>query len=622
MADIQGDIERNDSSKRMVAAPSFRDLSMRMSKVDIDAAANPFTPRKGRTLSWSNVNMTLSAKGKDDRKLLDNMWGTVPSKEITAIMGPSGSGKTSLLNILAGRSRSYGKIKIDSVVKLDDNIINPRNISIRKKIAFVSQEESLQPTDTPREAIIFSARLRLPRTTSDREIKALSDVMIEELGLDDCADTIIGGGLIKGISGGQKKRTSVGVELVVKPSMVFLDEPTSGLDSFSAVQLVQVLHKVADSGASVLFTIHQPPSEIFNSLDHLILLTKGRIMYSGSVKDIPSHFAACNNPMPDRFNPADWIMQVAQVNTMKQLESDGFFPKEPKQDKVFNPARSQSINEVVHTASFATQTSLQFKREMKVFTRAKIGLVFRFGITAFISILTGAIFLGVGNTDPSIPLNLSSHFGALTVTLMSVMMGTAQPSMVQFALDRPIFLREYSTNHYSVTSYFISKFFIEAVLVALQTLLTAVISYFMMDFTMNFWILFLVTYAIALSSASVAVLLGSAAENAKVAQELLPILLVPQMLFSGFFVGTELIPIWLRWCQYICFFTYSIRLAIIYEFSNCEGAAFFACEALKEGLGVNNEDQIWVYWLLLIVIFLVCRLFGLFILQRKATKFH
>jgi len=247
-------------------------------------------------------------KGKEDRKLLDNMWGSIPNGEITAIMGPSGSGKTSLLNILSGRARTRGKITIDADVKLDNKKINPLDIDVRKKIAFVSQEESLTPTDTPREAIMFSARLRLPRSTGNIEIQKLANMIVEELGLEDCADTIIGGGLVKGISGGQKKRASVGVELVVKPSMVFLDEPTSGLDSFSAIQLVQVLHKVANAGASVLFTIHQPPSEIFNSLDRLILLTKGRVMYSGSVADIPSYFATCNNPMPERFNPADWIM--------------------------------------------------------------------------------------------------------------------------------------------------------------------------------------------------------------------------------------------------------------------------------------------------------------------------
>ena len=124
-------------------------------------------------------------------------------------------------------------------------------------------------------------------------------------GLTHCADTYVGGALLKGISGGERKRTSVGVELVVKPAMVFLDEPTSGLDSFSAVQLCQVLKKVANAGSSVLFTIHQPASEIFRSFDRLILMNKGRVMYQGSVQGIPGYFAERGNPVPPNYNPAD-----------------------------------------------------------------------------------------------------------------------------------------------------------------------------------------------------------------------------------------------------------------------------------------------------------------------------
>ena len=162
-------------------------------------------------------------------------------------------------------------------MRLDNYAVDPTNIKVRQMIAFVAQDDSLQVTSTPREAIYFSAKLRLPKSTTEHQLETLTNHMLDELNLKDCADTIVGGELIKGISGGQRKRTSVGVELVTKPALVFLDEPTSGLDSFSAVQLCEVLKKVALAGSSVLFTIHQPSSEIFNSFDSLILLNKGRV---------------------------------------------------------------------------------------------------------------------------------------------------------------------------------------------------------------------------------------------------------------------------------------------------------------------------------------------------------
>lgn len=161
------------------------------------------------------------------------------------------------MNILAGRAATGGRITISADMRLDNYKVDPTNIQVRQSIAFVAQDDSLQVTSTPRECIYFSAKLRLPRSTTEHQLETLTNRMIEELGLVDCADTIVGGALIKGISGGQRKRTSVGVELVVKPALVFLDEPTSGLDSFSAVQLCQVLKKVSAAGSSVLFTIHQ-----------------------------------------------------------------------------------------------------------------------------------------------------------------------------------------------------------------------------------------------------------------------------------------------------------------------------------------------------------------------------
>ena len=122
-------------------------------------------------------------------------------------MGPSGSGKTSLLNILAGRASSSAAIQIDADVRLNNFSVDPTDIDVRKKIAFVAQDDSLQVTATPREAIKFSARLRLPKTLTEEDLEALTNRMLKELGLEKCADTLVGGALLKGLSGGERKRT-------------------------------------------------------------------------------------------------------------------------------------------------------------------------------------------------------------------------------------------------------------------------------------------------------------------------------------------------------------------------------------------------------------------------------
>lgn len=139
--------------------------------------------------------------------MLIDVHGKVPEKEITAIMGASGSGKTSLLNILSGRMRTSGSLVITADVRLNNYDCNPTKLKIRQQIAFVAQEDSLQITSTPREAIKFSAKLRLPRNMTNEELDILTNRTLKELGLLACADTIVGGPLLKGISGGERKRT-------------------------------------------------------------------------------------------------------------------------------------------------------------------------------------------------------------------------------------------------------------------------------------------------------------------------------------------------------------------------------------------------------------------------------
>ena len=224
-------------------------------------------------------------------------------------MGASGAGKTSLFNVLSGRTRTKGRIAVEADICLGGAKIDPnKSTKIRTMFAFVAQEDALHDASTPRQALKFSARLRLPRSTTEKEINNLVDLYLDELGLVSCSDTVIGGGLKKGISGGEKKRVSIGIELISQPDIIFLDEPTSGLDSFAAKQVMKLLHKVAQAGNIVLFTIHQPSSEIFATFDRLILLSQGRLMYQGLIRYMNQDFQNNGYPVPPNYNPADWML--------------------------------------------------------------------------------------------------------------------------------------------------------------------------------------------------------------------------------------------------------------------------------------------------------------------------
>ena len=258
------------------------------------------------------------------------------------------------------------------------------------------------------------------------------------------------------------------------------------------MHLCQVLKKVANAGASVLFTIHQPSSEIFNSFDYVILMNKGRVMFQGEVWDVPDCFAERGYPNPPNYNPADWIMHVAQSVDLPKLEAAGFFPDDEREmSDAFEPEEGKDALGITITRrpilgrngngkdtdaqdemppGFLSQVRLLFIREVYNLIRGFGPIAIRFGIGIFISILVGAIFLNVGETDSNDPVNVSSHFGAVIMILMGGMFFTAEGALQSFPEERPIFLREYSTNHYSVGAYFVSHFTMEAFLTALQIL--------------------------------------------------------------------------------------------------------------------------------------------------------
>jgi len=600
---------------------------------------DPFLPREGKELTWTNMSMTLVAKkGKEEKALLSNIWGEVPKKEITAIMGPSGSGKSSLLNILAGRLQTNSSLTVTADIRLDNFKVDPSNMKVRKQIAFVAQDDSLPVTSTPRECLKFSAKLRLPRSTTDEQLSVLTDRMLDELGLVDCADTYVGGLLLKGISGGERKRTAVGVELVVRPSLVFLDEPTSGLDSYSATQIVQLLKKVANAGTGVLFTIHQPSSEIFNSFDHLILLNYGRVMYQGSVNGVYDFFGERGQPIPERYNPADWIMTVAQRNSKEELESKQFFPSD---DRVLGEALTKTgkVDELGDTShsmegnmsnkdmakpSTLTQTAMLYKREFLAIKRDVPSTAARFGITIFINLLVGLIFKDVGKSDTAVQSNLQSQFGALIMILLNIMFGTAQPALMAFPEERPVFLREYTTNHYKVISYFLARFTSEAIITFAQVLVAILISFFLLGLKSNFFLFVAINYGVAMASTAAAIFLGCGIEDPNLGIQLLPLLFVPQMLFAGFFVSTDLLPIYIRWAQYTCPLTYAVKLLNLAEFGECAkgvGQGAKNCQTLLDNVHANDDDR-WWYWLVLLGIFFAYRATALILLRRLSRKFY
>ncbi|KAK2999268.1 hypothetical protein RJ639_022974 [Escallonia herrerae] len=230
-------------------------------------------------LAWEELTVVLPNFGNGPtRRLLNGLTGYAQPGRIMAIMGPSGSGKSTLLDSLAGR--------------LSGNAVMTGNVLLngRKKrldygvVAYVTQEDILLGTLTVKETITYSAQLRLPGNMTKDQFNEIVEGTIMEMGLQDCADQLIGNWHLRGISGGEKKRLGIALEILTRPSLLFLDEPTSGLDSASAFFVVQALRNVCCGGRTIISSIHQPSSEVFALLNDLFLLSGGETVYFGEAK--------------------------------------------------------------------------------------------------------------------------------------------------------------------------------------------------------------------------------------------------------------------------------------------------------------------------------------------------
>ncbi|KAG8931848.1 hypothetical protein FRC02_002035 [Tulasnella sp. 418] len=284
------------------------DLDISRQRIDVEV--------KGLTFSWNRRN--------NRKTILHNVNAKFPAGQVTAILGPSGAGKSTLLQILSSRSMNPGpfaRFETEGLVTLNGEA---RMKKSRSLVAFVEQEDDYHlPALTVRETLRYAAILRLPKSMSRKRKIARAEEVLRMLGLIECADTLVGGELVKGISGGEKRRLSLAVEMINDPSILVVDEPTSGLDSLTANNVMLALKSIAESGRTVIVSIHQPRSDIWHAgIDNVILLAKGgRTAYSGPKAGVEKMCASVGWPIPEMVNPADWILDMVSVDNRGEQEN-------------------------------------------------------------------------------------------------------------------------------------------------------------------------------------------------------------------------------------------------------------------------------------------------------------
>ncbi|BAF28124.1 ABC transporter G family member 28 isoform X2 [Oryza sativa Japonica Group] len=252
-------------------------------------------------------DLTLTLKGSK-KKLLRSVTGKLRPGRVAAVMGPSGAGKTTFLSAIAGKATGC---ETSGMVLINGKVEPIR--AYKRIIGFVPQDDIVHGNLTVQENLWFNARCRLSADMSKADKVLVVERVIESLGLQAVRDSLVGTVEQRGISGGQRKRVNVGLEMVMEPSVLILDEPTSGLDSASSLLLLRALRREALEGVNISMVVHQPSYTLYRMFDDLILLAKGGMtVYHGPVKKVEEYFTGLGITVPERVNPPDYYIDILE----------------------------------------------------------------------------------------------------------------------------------------------------------------------------------------------------------------------------------------------------------------------------------------------------------------------
>lgn len=453
---------------------------------------------------------------------------------------------------------------------------------------------------TVRECLEFAAKLKLPGTLPEKIARV--NRLIHDLKLTKCSNTRIGGPLVKGVSGGERKRTSIGVELITDPSLIFLDEPTTGLDSFTATNVMEILRDLAiKDGRTVISTIHQPNSDIYEMFDRLMLLARGKIIYFNEARLAVDYFGSINFQCPDLSNPADYFMTMMSIESIEldtsgqtgsvHMDKDKIEEEYQKQIATFVSKYEQSelcnnhnevypglvelyngsSNQNAMTTSFCYQFSLLCRRNFLNLIRLPQTSYVKLLTTCLTALFAVLLFYNVG-TDKAGIQNIQ---GSLFFITMNISFNAIQNVILIFPDERPVFLREVNNNMYGSSPYFWAKVISELPFSIMTPVIFGSIVYYLIGFNPafeNFVFFLIILILIYNASSGYSLIISASFSDKQLAVTLTPVLIIPFMLFAGFFVSSDNIPVFLKEFEYLSIFKYGYESLMHNQFDSSQPA--------------------------------------------------
>lgn len=614
---------------------------------------------------WDDIRVELP----DSKVILDNISGSLGPGQVMALMGPSGCGKTTLLNILAQRGAPPNS-HVTGNVRTNSFDVTPKNISAFS--CYVEQEDALIGSLTVRETVDFACKLSDlqnyksdsdPNASNDEEKQARSmsnscrseRVMevLTYLGLQDQADVRVGTPLQKGLSGGQKRRLSVAVQIVSRPSVLFLDEPTSGLDSTAAYAVVKAIKETAlQLNMMVIISIHQPSTATFNLFDKALFLSKGQTIYNGGLNSLVPYFEKIGSPIPQRFNPAEYILEMTNVDFNAPDDVEGglsiqelrhrwdtigaaFAADRPRNSLQSKPQSQSSDSDASSGDSDGSlpackpigcirmqleQTKILTHRLFIKSRRDILAYYVRIVMYLALAILMGTVWLRLGNSQVNIqPYINAIFFSGAFLSFMSV---AYIPAYIE---DLHAYKKESMNGLYGPLAFIVSNFIVGIPFIFIIVILFSVVTYFMCNFrhsASGFWYYVMWLFLDLLAAESMTIFVSTAFPIFVIALALTAFLNGLWMCVNGFLVSSNVLNVfWYYTFYWINYQRYVFQGMMFNEFTstrvfNCasgchcmyssdlESQCKIAGTAVLQSIGYGNEHRgMWAGILIAIIAF-------------------
>ncbi|XP_073047134.1 ABC transporter G family member 23-like [Primulina eburnea] len=565
--------------------------------------------------------------------ILKSVSFTARSSEILAIVGPSGTGKSTLLRIVSGR---VNNIDFDpKSITLNDHAITSQ-VQLRKIFGFVAQEDTLLPLLTVKETLVFSAKFRLKEMSVQMRNERVVGLM-EELGLMHVADSFVGDEENRGISGGERKRVSIGVDMIHDPPVLLLDEPTSGLDSSAALQVIELLSSMARfKQRTIILAIHQPSYRILQFIPNFLILSHGSVVHNGSLKSLEQAITRLGYKIPPQINPLEFSMEIIsnlEESCSKHLPSQ---VERVVQRPIFSALQLKLSNEQTVSESLFSwwlEISTLCLRFWKIIYRTKQLLLARTMQALVGGFGLGSVYIKVRKNEGG---GVAEILGLFAFSLSFLLSSTIEALPI-YLQEKHVLMKEASRGAYKISSYLIANTIVFSPFLFLVAILFSVPLYWIVGlnpsasafafFTFTVWL-------IVLMASSLVLFLSVVSPDFISGNSLIGTVLGAFFLFSGYFIPKEFIPKYWLFMYYVSLYRYPLDSLIVNEYWSKRNMCFLT------NIGTGNRDQLdclltgrdvlksreldtdmrWINVGIMLIFFVFYRVLSWIILSRKVLK--